>query len=157
MGRNVVFDSYNLQQSLDWALPLVTACVQQYPAIVAHELGKVSTDGQDHPLRTPSAGARRMTEAGRHPGIDADGAAETEGDHWRFRWQDQCSVKCRGVFSVGLFRSNSNGPLDGLTTEETVEFKALEALPPFDENGDTPGRSKASRPPAAKNAGSNYT
>jgi len=27
--------------------------VQQYPAIVARELGEVSTDGQDHPLRTP--------------------------------------------------------------------------------------------------------
>ena len=29
----------------------------------------------------PPAGARLMTEAGRHPGVDADGAAETEGDH----------------------------------------------------------------------------
>jgi hypothetical protein len=25
--------------------------------------------------------------------------------------------------------------LDGLTIEETIEFKAIEALPPFDENG----------------------
>jgi hypothetical protein len=56
-------------------LPLATACVQQYPAIVARELGEVSTDGQDHPLRTPPAG----------------GAAETEDYHLRrFTWQDQC-------------------------------------------------------------------
>src|SRR6202158_43636 len=26
-------------------------------------------------------------------------------------------------------------PLDGLTIEEPIEFKAIEALPPFDENG----------------------
>jgi hypothetical protein len=35
----------------------------------------------------------------------------------------------------GCFGLNSNRPLDGLTIEETIEFKALEALPPFDENG----------------------
>ena len=51
------------------------------PTIVACELGEVSTDGQEHPLRTPPAGARPMAEAGRPPGVDAGGAAETEGDH----------------------------------------------------------------------------
>jgi hypothetical protein len=33
------------------------------------------------------------------------------------------------------FGLHSNRPLDGLTTEETIEFNAIEALPPFDENG----------------------
>ena len=36
----------------------------------------------------------------------------------------------------GRFGPNSNRPLDGLTIEETIEFKAIEALPPCDENGD---------------------
>jgi hypothetical protein len=35
----------------------------------------------------------------------------------------------------GCFGLNSNRPLDGLTIKETIEFKAIEALPPFDENG----------------------
>jgi hypothetical protein len=40
------------------------------------------------------------------------------------------------VFSrSGCFGLNSNRPSDGLTIEETIEFKAIEALPPFDENG----------------------
>jgi hypothetical protein len=33
------------------------------------------------------------------------------------------------------FGLHSNRPLDGLTIEEAIEFKAIEALPPFDENG----------------------
>ena len=33
------------------------------------------------------------------------------------------------------FGLHLNRPLDGLTIEETIEFKAIEALPPFDENG----------------------
>jgi hypothetical protein len=36
-------------------------------------------------------------------------------------------------FRPGCF--GSNRPLDGLTIEETTEFKAIEALPPLDENG----------------------
>jgi hypothetical protein len=40
------------------------------------------------------------------------------------------------VFSrSGCFGLNSNRPLDGLRIDETIEFKAIEALPPFDENG----------------------
>jgi hypothetical protein len=36
----------------------------------------------------------------------------------------------------GCFGLNSNRlPLDGLTIKETIEFKAIEALPPLDENG----------------------
>jgi hypothetical protein len=35
----------------------------------------------------------------------------------------------------GCFGLNSNRPLNGLTIEETIEFKAIEALPPLDENG----------------------
>ena len=35
----------------------------------------------------------------------------------------------------GGFGLNSNPPLGGLTIEETIEFKAIEALPPLDENG----------------------
>jgi hypothetical protein len=27
-------------------------------------------------------------------------------------------------------------PIDGLTIEETIEFDAIDALPPFDDNGD---------------------
>jgi hypothetical protein len=38
-------------------------------------------------------------------------------------------------FRPGCFGLNSNQPLDGLTIEETIEFKAIEALPPLDENG----------------------
>jgi hypothetical protein len=51
------------------------------PAIVARELGEVSTDGRDHPLRTP---AWRAVDGGSwqaSPGVDAGGAADTEGDH----------------------------------------------------------------------------
>ena len=33
------------------------------------------------------------------------------------------------------FGLHPNRALDGLTIEETIEFKAIEALPPFDENG----------------------
>jgi len=33
------------------------------------------------------------------------------------------------------FGLHLNRPLDGLTIEETIEFKAIETLPPFDENG----------------------
>jgi hypothetical protein len=33
------------------------------------------------------------------------------------------------------FGLHLNRPLDGLTIEETIEFKAIEALPPFDESG----------------------
>ena len=35
----------------------------------------------------------------------------------------------------GCFGLNSNRPLDGLSIEETIEFKAIEGLPPLDENG----------------------
>jgi hypothetical protein len=76
--HGALFSILIVEQSLNWALPLATACVQQYPATVARELGGVSTDD---PLRTPPAGARPMAEAGRPPGVDAGGAAETEGDH----------------------------------------------------------------------------
>jgi hypothetical protein len=129
-----------LQQSLTWALPLAAACVQQYPAIVARELGEISTDGQDHPLRTPPAGARPMTEAGRHPGVDADGAAETEGIirevHMAGSVLRETETSNLVAFSrSGCFGLNSNRPLGGLTIEETIEFKAIEALPPLDENG----------------------
>jgi hypothetical protein len=77
----MLFSILIIAASLNWALPLATACVQQYPATVARELGEVSTHGQEHPLRTPPAGARPMAKAGRPPGVDAGGAAETEGNH----------------------------------------------------------------------------
>jgi hypothetical protein len=35
----------------------------------------------------------------------------------------------------GCFSLNSNRPINGLTIKETIEFKAIEALPPVDENG----------------------
>jgi len=47
--------------------------------------------------------------------------------------------------------------LDEFTTEETIEFNAIEALPHLTKAATSRGPSKASRPPAAKNAGSNYT
>jgi hypothetical protein len=59
---NAGAETFELQQSLDWALPLVSRNHR------SRELGSASTNG-----------ARLMTEAGRHPGVD--GAAETEGDH----------------------------------------------------------------------------
>jgi hypothetical protein len=31
--------------------------------------------------------------------------------------------------------SHVRRPIDGLTIEETVEFEAIDALPPFDDNG----------------------
>src|ERR1700687_5696321 len=43
----------------------------------------------------------------------------------------------------GCFGLNSNRPLDGLTIEETIEFKAIEALPLLDENGTIAGPSEA--------------
>ena len=57
----------------------------------------------------------------------------------------------------GCFGLNSNRPLNVLTIEETTEFKAIDALPQLTKTATSLGPSKASRPPAAKNAGSNYT
>jgi hypothetical protein len=139
MGPNVVFDPYNCSNLLDWALPLVAACVQQSPAIVACELGEVSTGGQDYRLRTPSAGVRPMMESRRHPGVDAGGPAETKAIievPMAGSVLSESKTNNLMVFSrSGCFGLNSNRSLNGLTIEETIEFKALEALPPFDENG----------------------
>jgi len=81
-----------------------------------------------------------MTEAGRHPGVDADGAAETEGIirevHMAGSVLRETETSNLVAFSrSGCFGLNSNRPSGGLTSEETIEFKAIEALPPLDENG----------------------
>jgi len=35
----------------------------------------------------------------------------------------------------GCFRLNRHRPLNGLTIEETIEFEAIDALPPIDDKG----------------------
>jgi hypothetical protein len=39
------------------------------------------------------------------------------------------------LYRSGCFARNSNRPLDGLSIKETIEFTALDALPPFDDYG----------------------
>jgi hypothetical protein len=44
-----------------------------------------------------------------------------------------------------------------LTIEETIEFEALDALPPFDDSGNIAREySRANQPVAVKNVGSNF-
>jgi hypothetical protein len=40
------------------------------------------------------------------------------------------------VISLKSWHSNEPRRLAGLTIEETIEFEALDALPPFDDNGE---------------------
>jgi hypothetical protein len=39
------------------------------------------------------------------------------------------------LFQKSHSSSHIGWPIAGLTTEETIEFEAIEALPPFDDNG----------------------
>jgi hypothetical protein len=45
----------------------------------------------------------------------------------------------------------------GLTIEETIEFEALDALPPLTTAATLRGYSRANQPVAVKNVGSNFT
>ena len=80
-----------------------------------------------------------MMESRRHPGVDAEGPAETKAIiEVPMAGSVLSESKTNNLMAFsrsGCFGLNSNRPLNGLTIEETFEFKALEALPPFDENG----------------------
>jgi hypothetical protein len=39
------------------------------------------------------------------------------------------------LFQKSRLSSHIGLPIDGLTIEETIEFEAIDALPPFDNNG----------------------
>ena len=56
--------------------------------------------------------------------------------------------------SRGHFPRRCQADSAGLTMEETIEFEALDALPPFDDSGNI--HLKVGRRPAAKNVGSNF-